>query len=163
MPNRTTSRSHSLRVENTERGYGFLVKDGYIFVYQDIRGKFKSEGEFVMQRAPRVDRKDPKAIDESTDAYDTIDWLLKNIPNNNGRVGMTGVSRLDPRFAALQLCTVVLGQLGTMGRLGTRARGEAGLAYYAYAALEDALAPGLWTARIGVGARATSSWTKCND
>ena len=78
--------------ENTERGYGFLVKDGYIFVYQDIRGKFKSEGEFVMQRAPRVDRKDPKAIDESTDAYDTIDWLLKNIPNNNGRVGMTGVS-----------------------------------------------------------------------
>ena len=44
-------------------GYGFLGKDGYIFVGQDIRGKFKSEGEFVMQRAPRRDRNDPKAID----------------------------------------------------------------------------------------------------
>ncbi|MBI4503775.1 MAG: CocE/NonD family hydrolase [Gemmatimonadetes bacterium] len=77
---------------STARGYGFLARDGYIFVYQDIRGKFKSEGEFVMQRPPRLDRNDPKAVDESTDAYDTIDWLLKNVPNNNGRVGMTGVS-----------------------------------------------------------------------
>ncbi|MFN8572907.1 MAG: CocE/NonD family hydrolase [Gemmatimonadaceae bacterium] len=75
-----------------ERGYDFLVRDSYIFVFQDIRGKFKSEGEFVMQRAPRRDRNDPKAIDESTDAYDTIAWLLTNVPNNNGRVGMTGVS-----------------------------------------------------------------------
>ncbi len=75
-----------------ERGYDFLVRDAYIFVFQDIRGKFKSEGEFVMQRAPRRDRNDPKAIDESTDAYDTITWLLANVPNNNGRVGMTGVS-----------------------------------------------------------------------
>ncbi|MBK6307544.1 MAG: CocE/NonD family hydrolase [Gemmatimonadetes bacterium] len=74
------------------RGYGFLAKDGYIFVSQDARGKFKSEGEFVMQRAPRQDRNDPKAIDESTDAYDSIEWLLKNVPGNNGRVGMTGVS-----------------------------------------------------------------------
>jgi len=73
-------------------GYGFLGKDGYIFVGQDIRGKFKSEGEFVMQRAPRRDRNDPKAIDESTDAYDTIEWLIKNVAGNNGRVGMTGVS-----------------------------------------------------------------------
>jgi putative CocE/NonD family hydrolase len=68
-----------------------LAADGYIFVFQDIRGRYQSEGQFVMQRAPR-DRRDPKAIDESTDAYDTIDWLIKNIPNNNGRVGMTGVS-----------------------------------------------------------------------
>jgi putative CocE/NonD family hydrolase len=75
-----------------ETGYGFLAKDGYIFVWQDIRGKFKSEGEFEMQRAPRRNRQDPKAIDESTDAYDTIEWLLKNVPDNNGRVGMTGVS-----------------------------------------------------------------------
>ena len=58
---------------------------------QDIRGRFKSEGQFVMLRPPR-DRKDPKAIDESTDTYDTIDWLLKNVPNNNGRVGMLGIS-----------------------------------------------------------------------
>ena len=75
-----------------EQALGFLAKDGYIFVAQDSRGKFKSEGEFVMQRAPRRDRNDPKAIDESTDAYDSIEWLLKNVANNNGRVGMTGVS-----------------------------------------------------------------------
>jgi hypothetical protein len=75
-----------------ERNYDFLVRDGYIFVFQDSRGKFKSEGEFVMQRAPRRNRNDPKAIDESTDAYDTITWLLTGVPNNNGRVGMTGVS-----------------------------------------------------------------------
>ena len=75
-----------------EVGLGFLAKDGYIFVFQDARGKFKSEGEFVMLRQPRVNKADPKAVDEATDAYDTIDWLIKNVPNNNGRVGMTGVS-----------------------------------------------------------------------
>jgi putative CocE/NonD family hydrolase len=68
-----------------------LTADGYIIVLQDIRGRFKSEGEFVMLRQPR-DPKDKKAIDESTDTYDTIDWLLKNVPNNNGRVGMAGTS-----------------------------------------------------------------------
>jgi putative CocE/NonD family hydrolase len=68
-----------------------LAEEGYIFAFQDIRGRFKSEGTFVMARPPR-DRNDPKAVDESTDAYDTIDWLLKNVPGNNGRVGMLGVS-----------------------------------------------------------------------
>ena len=68
-----------------------LMADGYIVVTQDIRGRFKSEGSFVMLRQPR-DPKDPKAIDESTDTYDSIDWLLKNVPNNNGRVGMAGTS-----------------------------------------------------------------------
>ena len=68
-----------------------LEKDGYIFVFQDIRGRFTSEGEFVMLR-PMRDKRNPKAIDESTDAYDTIDWLVKNVPNNNGRVGMLGTS-----------------------------------------------------------------------
>src|SRR5688572_7554452 len=68
-----------------------LAKEGYIIVQQDIRGRFKSEGDFVMLRQPR-DRKDKNAIDESTDTYDTIEWLLKNVPNNNGRVGMTGTS-----------------------------------------------------------------------
>ena len=68
-----------------------LMADGYIIVVQDIRGRFKSEGQFVMLRQPR-DPSDKKAIDESTDAYDTIEWLLKNIPNNNGRVGMAGTS-----------------------------------------------------------------------
>jgi uncharacterized protein len=68
-----------------------LVDDGYIFVFQDIRGKFGSEGEFAMIRAPR-DPAVPKAIDEGTDAYDTIDWLTKNLRGHNGRVGMLGVS-----------------------------------------------------------------------
>jgi uncharacterized protein len=68
-----------------------LERDGYIFVFQDIRGRFGSEGQFVMLR-PMRDKKDPHAIDESTDAYDTIDWLLKNVAHNNGRVGMMGTS-----------------------------------------------------------------------
>ncbi len=68
-----------------------LATDGYTFAVQDIRGKYKSEGQFVMQRAPR-DRKDAKAIDEGTDAYDTMEWLTKHVPNNNGRIGMIGVS-----------------------------------------------------------------------
>ena len=68
-----------------------LADEGYIFVFQDIRGRYKSEGTFVMMRNPR-DRNNPKAFDESTDTYDTIDWLLKNVPNNNGRVGIFGVS-----------------------------------------------------------------------
>ena len=73
------------------RGYRELAADGYIFVFQDIRGRYGSEGKFVMLRDPR-DKSDPKAIDESTDAYDTIDWLLKNVPANNGRVGILGIS-----------------------------------------------------------------------
>lgn len=68
-----------------------LARDGYIFVYQDIRGRYKSEGVFEMQRMGR-DKKNPKSIDESTDTYDTIEWLLKNVPNNNGRVGTYGIS-----------------------------------------------------------------------
>jgi putative CocE/NonD family hydrolase len=71
--------------------YKELVEDGYIFVFQDIRGRFGSEGAFVMQRPPR-DRRDPKAIDESTDAYDTVAWLLAHVPGHNGRVGLRGVS-----------------------------------------------------------------------
>ena len=68
-----------------------LAQDGYIFVLQDIRGRYKSEGKFVMLRRPR-DKRDPRAIDESTDAFDTIEWLLKNVPNNNRRVGIFGIS-----------------------------------------------------------------------
>ena len=68
-----------------------LSEDGYIFVRQDIRGRFKSEGEFVMLRQPR-DPKDKKSIDESTDTYDTIAWLLNKVPKHNSRVGMAGTS-----------------------------------------------------------------------
>src|SRR6266496_1891758 len=67
------------------------IDEGYIFAFQDIRGRFKSEGQFVMLR-PNRDPANPRAIDESTDTYDTIDWMVKNVPNNNGRVGMFGTS-----------------------------------------------------------------------
>jgi putative CocE/NonD family hydrolase len=72
-------------------GYRELLPDPYIVVSQDIRGRYKSEGTFVMLRPPR-DKRDPKAVDESTDTYDTIEWLLKHVPGNNGRVGVMGVS-----------------------------------------------------------------------
>lgn len=68
-----------------------MAREGYIFVYQDIRGRYKSEGKFEMQRLMR-DKKNPDAIDESTDTYDAIEWLLKNIPGNNQKVGMLGIS-----------------------------------------------------------------------
>jgi len=68
-----------------------LNAEGFIIVNQDIRGRFKSEGQFVMLRQPR-EPSDKKAIDESTDTYDSIEWLLKNVPNNNGRVGIAGTS-----------------------------------------------------------------------
>jgi putative CocE/NonD family hydrolase len=68
-----------------------LAEDGYVFVFQDIRGRFKSEGTFVMTRPPR-DAADPKAVDEASDTSDTIDWVLKTVPNHNARVGMLGIS-----------------------------------------------------------------------
>ncbi|HME57198.1 MAG TPA: CocE/NonD family hydrolase, partial [Terracidiphilus sp.] len=75
-----------------------LARDGYIYVTQDIRGRYKSEGEFIMSR-PLADHKDPKATDESTDAYDTVAWLLANVPGNNGRAGFIGTSY--PGFLAM--------------------------------------------------------------
>ena len=69
-----------------------LAKDGYIFVFQNLRGRFKSEGTF--QLSSFVNLKDPKTTNETTDAYDTIEWLVKNVSKNNGRVGIFGVSYL---------------------------------------------------------------------
>jgi len=71
--------------------YAEMIPQGYILVFQDIRGRYGSEGKFVMQRPVR-DLKDAQAIDEGTDTYDTIDWLVKNVPHNNGRVGLLGIS-----------------------------------------------------------------------
>jgi len=68
-----------------------MIPEGYIFAVQDIRGRYGSEGKFEMLR-PIHDANDPKGIDESTDTYDSIDWLVKNVPHNNGRVGMDGTS-----------------------------------------------------------------------
>ncbi len=75
-----------------------LARGGYIYVVQDIRGRYKSEGEFIMCR-PMADHRDPKATDESTDAYDTVAWLLKNVAGNNGRAGFIGTSY--PGFLAM--------------------------------------------------------------
>jgi uncharacterized protein len=75
-----------------------LARDGYIYVAEDIRGRYKSEGNFVMMR-PLADHRDPQAIDESTDTYDTVDWLIKNVAGNNGRVGVVGTSY--PGFLAM--------------------------------------------------------------
>jgi uncharacterized protein len=77
-----------------------LMADGYIFVIQNLRGRFKSEGVFNL--TSQVDLKDPKATSETTDAYDTIDWLVKNVKGSNGKVGIYGVS-YDGLTAALTL------------------------------------------------------------
>ena len=71
--------------------YHELAEDGYIFVTEDIRGRHGSQGEFVTNR-PQGDPRNPQATDESTDAWDTIDWLVKHLPNNNGKVGVLGIS-----------------------------------------------------------------------
>lgn len=67
-------------------------KAGYVFVYQDVRGRWMSEGEFVNVRPHLATKQGPQDIDESTDTWDTIDWLIKHVPNHNGKVGMAGIS-----------------------------------------------------------------------
>ncbi len=70
----------------------YLMEDGYIFVYQDVRGKMMSEGEFVEMRPYIPKKTSKKQIDESTDAYDTVEWLTKNLKNHNGNFGFWGIS-----------------------------------------------------------------------
>ena len=69
-----------------------FAESGYIVVYQDVRGRYMSEGDYVNMRPELGSRHAKLDIDESTDTYDTIDWLIHNIPHNNGRVGMWGIS-----------------------------------------------------------------------
>ena len=84
---------------HTDYQYGgypsiYLVKEGYILAFQDVRGRYMSDGEFnnMTPNIPGNDPKNKKDIDESSDTYDTIDWLIKNIKPNNGKVGMYGIS-----------------------------------------------------------------------
>ena len=83
--------------ENYKKSLGpspYLMRDGYIFVYQDVRGRWMSEGDYDNMR-PVIEGnnvKNKKDIDESSDTFDTIEWLLKNIKNNNGKVGQWGIS-----------------------------------------------------------------------
>jgi len=69
-----------------------FMDEGFIFVYQDVRGRNMSEGEFAWMRPHKPKKSSPTESDETTDTWDTIEWLIKNIPNNNGRVGMWGIS-----------------------------------------------------------------------
>jgi putative CocE/NonD family hydrolase len=69
-----------------------LMREKYIFVYQDVRGRFKSEGQFDEMTPAKDQKRSPSQTDESSDTYDSIDWLLKNIPGNNGKVGIYGIS-----------------------------------------------------------------------
>ena len=73
-------------------------REKFIFVYQDVRGRFMSEGDFITIRPHKPVKNGPKDTDESTDTYDTVDWLIKNLPGNTGKVGMYGISQ--PGFYA---------------------------------------------------------------
>jgi putative CocE/NonD family hydrolase len=90
-----TSHAESSHLGPILQGYDnatdVIVEGGYIRVVQDIRGKYGSEGDYVMNR-PLHGRQNPTMVDHSTDTYDTIDWLVKNIPESNGRVGILGIS-----------------------------------------------------------------------
>ncbi len=83
--------AQAFRSAELPAAYRELAEDGYIFVVEDVRGRFGSDGEFVISRAQN-DPKNPKGTNESTDAYDTIDWLVKHVEGNNGRVGVMGIS-----------------------------------------------------------------------
>jgi len=77
--------------EDAPRNLAALAADGYVFVQEDIRGRNRSQGVFIMNR-PNRDRRDSSATDESTDTYDTVEWLIRNVAGNNGRVGLFGIS-----------------------------------------------------------------------
>lgn len=70
----------------------FLMRDKYIFVYQDVRGRYMSEGTWTNMTPQIANKTKASEVDESSDTYDTIDWLIKNVPNHNGRVGQWGIS-----------------------------------------------------------------------
>jgi putative CocE/NonD family hydrolase len=90
-----TSHAHSAHLGPNLNGYDnatdVIVEGGYIRVVQDVRGKYGSEGDYVMNR-PLHGPRNPTPVDHATDTYDTIDWLVKNVPESNGKVGILGIS-----------------------------------------------------------------------
>jgi putative CocE/NonD family hydrolase len=88
---RTTRAESSRMLSTLPQGDEVFVADGYIRIFQDVRGKYGSEGDYVMTR-PLRGPLNPTATDHATDAYDTIDWLVKNVPESNGKIGMLGSS-----------------------------------------------------------------------
>ncbi len=93
--NALTTHAQSAHLASSLVGYDnaldVIIGGGFIRVIQDVRGKYGSEGEFVMNR-PLVGSLNPTTVDESTDTYDTVDWLVKNVGESNGRVGILGIS-----------------------------------------------------------------------
>jgi putative CocE/NonD family hydrolase len=93
--NELTSHTHSAHLGSILYGYDnatdVIVEGGYIRVVQDVRGKYGSEGDYVMNR-PLHGPQNPTPVDHATDTYDTIDWLVKNVPESNGKVGILGIS-----------------------------------------------------------------------
>ena len=93
--NRTCYNASNYGLYNTAgHPSNYLVRDGYILVFADVRGRYMSEGEFnnMTPNIPGNDPKNKKDIDESSDTWDTIDWMVKNLKGNNGRVGIYGIS-----------------------------------------------------------------------
>ncbi|HEV7500708.1 MAG TPA: CocE/NonD family hydrolase, partial [Vicinamibacteria bacterium] len=90
-----TTHAHSAHLGPSLSGYDnatdVVVEGGYIRVVQDIRGKYDSEGDYVMNR-PLHGPQNPTPVDHATDTWDTIDWLVKNVPESNGKVGILGIS-----------------------------------------------------------------------
>jgi len=90
-----TSHAPSAHLASILEGYDnaveVIVEGGYIRVVQDVRGKHGSEGDYVMNR-PLRGALNPTSVDHATDTYDTIDWLVKNVPESNGKVGILGIS-----------------------------------------------------------------------
>lgn len=82
---------HDFRAYRRETWH-HIAKEGYHIVFQDVRGRFMSEGEYVNMRPHHPDKKNKNDVDESSDTYDTVEWLVHNVPNNNGKVGMWGIS-----------------------------------------------------------------------
>jgi putative CocE/NonD family hydrolase len=78
-------------LEGYDNATDIILEDGYIRVVQDVRGKYESEGDYVMNR-PLHGPQNPTPVDDATDTYDTIDWLVKNVPESNGKVGTLGIS-----------------------------------------------------------------------
>ena len=79
-------------VKHRTKPWHHFVEEGYIFVFQDVRGRFMSGGEYVNMRPYIANKKDSKEVDESSDTYDTIEWLVNHIPNHNNRAGLWGIS-----------------------------------------------------------------------
>ena len=91
LTNNTHSGNLGVALQGYDNATDVIVEDGYIRVIQDVRGKYGSEGDYVMNRPPHGPQ-NPTPVDDGSDCYDSIDWLVKNVPESNGKVGILGIS-----------------------------------------------------------------------